>query len=366
MLPFRVLAHGMGLAATGISHLLPDGGGPNLYEAMVAWGLEPSVRPLGHNAGDGIQLRLTRFRPAFIEGAASLIQSRGAAYLAFGVTTDDRATDAGFQFRRLTQAQFWGVGIGSEEAAKSDYEWERIRLGGIWETSPTRHLTFNSAIGWETNRTGRGRADDLPDIRETFDPDSLYGSRDVVNYVVAGSRATVDFTHMEVFQPRGVRLIGEAFYHGGTGSTDSDFLHLQAELQGYIPFNPRQGFVVRGLVETNPGWGRGVPFFYLAELGGSEDLRGFTTARFRDRDRLTWTVEWRYEAWRELQGRLRAEWFVFWDAGTVMPSLDNIAALKNAWGVGLRFADRNGPGAHFFVAWGDEGPRFSFRLDSAF
>jgi len=366
MLPLRMLAAGIGVAAAGISQLLPEGEGPNIYEKMVEWGLEPSVESLGYNAGDGIQLRLTRFAPAFIEGAVSVIQSPGAAYVAFGATTEDRMTDAGAKFRRLTEAQFWGVGVDSREDDKSNYEWEQIQLGGIWEAKVSDHLTFNSAAGWETNRTGLGHNDNLPDIRETFDPDSLYGSLDVVNYVIAGTQATVDFTHIDILQPRGVRFIGEAFYYGGTGSTDSDFLRLQGEVQGYIPFNQRQSFALRTLVETNPGWGQGVPFYYFAELGGDRDLRGFTTARFRDRDRLTWTVEWRYEAWRELQDRSRAEWFVFWDSGTVMPSISEITSLRNDWGFGLRFATQTGPGAHFHFAWGDEGFRFGFRLISDF
>jgi hypothetical protein len=366
MLPFRLIAAGVGVAAAGISQLLPEGEGPNIYEKMVDWGLEPSVESLGYNAGDGVQLRLSRFRPFFIEGAASIIQSPGAAYGALGLTTEDRATDVGAKFRRLTEAQFWGVGIGSEEADKSNYKWEQIQLGGIWEAEVSRHVRFNSAAGWETNRTGEGRNPNHPDIRETFDPDSLYGSQEVVNYAVAGTRATVDFTHIDILQPRGVRLIGEAFYYGGTGETDSDFLRLQAEVHGYIPFNQRQSFALRTLVETNPGWGRGVPFYYLAELGGNEDLRGFPTARFRDRDRLTWTVEWRYEAWRDLHDRSRVEWFAFWDSGTVMPSLAEITDFKNDWGFGLRFATQTGPGAHFFFAWGDEGFRFGFRFISDF
>ena len=366
MLPLRLLAGGIGIAAAGISQVLPEGEGPNLYERMVEWGLEPSVESLGYNAGDGIQLRLTRFAPAFIEGAASVIQSPGAAYVAFGVTTEDRLTDAGAKFRRLTRAQFWGVGVDSREDDKSNYEWEQIQLGGIWEARLSDHLTFNSAAGWETNRTGLGHNKNLPDIRETFDPDSLFGSLEVVNYIVGGTKATVDFTHIDILQPRGVRFIGEAFYYGGTGSTDSDFLRLQGEVQGYIPFNQRQSFALRALVETNPGWGQGVPFYYFAELGGSEDLRGFSTARFRDRDRLTWTAEWRFEAWRELQDRSRAEWFVFWDSGTVMPSLSQITDFRNDWGFGLRFATPSGPGANFFFAWGDEGFRFGFRLISDF
>jgi hypothetical protein len=325
MLPLRLLAAGIGVAAAGVSQLLPEGKGPNIYDRMVEWGLEPSVESLGYNAGDGIQLRLTRFAPTFIEGAASVIQSPGAAYVAFGVTTEDRLTDAGAKFRRLTEAQFWGVGIDSREDDKSNYEWEQIQLGGIWKAEVSDHLAFNSVVGWETNRTGAGHNDDLPDIRETFDPDSLYGS------LVAGTKATVDFTHIDILQPRGVRFIGEAFYYSGTGSTDSDFLRLQGEVQGYIPFNQRQSFALRGLVETNPGWGQGVPFYYFAELD-----------------------------------RSRAEWFVFWDSGTVMPSISQITALRNDWGFGLRFATPSGPGAHLFFAWGDEGFRFGFRLISDF
>ncbi len=366
MLPLRVLAGGVGLAATGIGQLLPEGEGPNLYDALVEWGLEPSIQPIGYNAGDGVQLRLTRFRPFFIEGAVSVIQSPGAAYAALGLTTTDRSTDVGAKYRRLTEAEFWGVGIDSDEEDKSNYEWKQVQLGGKWEARATERLRFDTAVGWETNQTGPGHNSDLPDIDETFDPDSLYGSQEVVNYFVAGTKATLDLTHIDVLQPRGARLIGQAVYHLGTGSTDSDFLRLEGEAQGYIPFNQRQSFALRALVETNPGSGEGVPFYYLAELGGDKDLRGFPIGRFRDRDRLFWTVEWRYEAWREIQDRSRAEWFVFWDSGTVMPSLAEITEFRNDWGFGLRFATQSGPGAHFFFAWGDEGFRFGFRLISDF
>ncbi len=366
MLPLRLAAELLSLAASGVSALLPKGEGPNLYEVLKVWGLELSVRPLGPGANDAVQARLTRLQPFFVEAAASPILSPGAFRTALGLTNEDQSLDGGFTFRRLTESQFWGLGINSLEADKSDYEWRRTQVGAAGHTQDSGSFRFAGSAGWEENRIGEGHDDNLPDIGDTFPLDSLFGSQETLRYAVGGGQLTADFTHLKFLQPRGFKFIGDVAFHGGTGDTDSDFLTLQGEVHGYIPINDRQEFALFGLVETQPSWGRGVPFYYLSQLGGPDFLRGYSTARFRDRDRLTWIVEWRYEAWRELQGRARAEWFVFWDGGTVAPSLGELSDFRYDYGFGLRFADQAGPGAHFFFAWGGEGFRFSFRLISAF
>ncbi len=366
MLPFRLAAEVLSLVGTGVSALLPKGGGPNLYQILKVWGLELSVRPLGSGAGDAVQARLTRFQPLFVEAAASPILSPGALRTALGLTTKDQSLEGGFAFRRLTEAKFYGFGINSLEAEKSDYEWRRFQVGATGQTRGTGTFRFSGGAGWEHNEIGTGNDNSLPDIGDTFPLDSLFGAQETLRYAVGGGQLTADFTHLKSLQPRGFRVIGDVVFHGGTGDTESDFLTLQGEVHGYIPINDRQEFALLGLVEAQPDWGRGVPFYYLSQLGGSEFLRGYSTARFRDRDRLTWSVEWRYEAWRELQGRARAEWFVFWDGGSVAPSLGELSDFRDAGGFGLRFADQAGPGAHFFFAWGDEGFRFSLRLVSVF
>ncbi len=365
-LPLRLAAEVLSLVGSGVSALLPKGGGPNLYVVLKNWGLELSARPLGPGAGDGVQARLTRFHPFFVEGAASLILSPGAFRTALGLTTKDQSLDGGFTFRRLTEAKFYGFGSNSLEADKSDYEWRRAQVGAAGNTRDSVTFRFSGGAVWEENRIGEGNDNSLPGIGDTFPLDSLFGAQETLRYAVGGGQLTADFTHLKFLQPRGFKFIGDVAFHGGTGDTDSDFLTLQGEVHGYLPINDRQSFALLGLVETQPSWGRGVPFYYLSELGGSEFLRGYPTARFRDRDRLTWIVEWRYEAWRELQGRLRAEWFVFWDVGTVAPSLGELSDFRYDGGFGLRFADQDGPGAHFFFAWGDEGFRFSLRLISSF
>ena len=46
MLPLRLAAELLSLAAGGVSALLPEGEGPNLYEVLKVWGLELSIRLL--------------------------------------------------------------------------------------------------------------------------------------------------------------------------------------------------------------------------------------------------------------------------------------------------------------------------------
>ena len=365
-LPFRLAFEVLSLVGSGVSAILPKGEGPNIYDVLKTWGLELSVVPLGSGASDGVQARLTRFPPLFVEAAASPILSQGAFRTALGLTTKDGSLDVGFAFRRLTEAKFWGFGINSLEDDKSDYEWRRFTVGAKGRSTGKGPLRFSVGAGWEVNEIGTGNDGSLPGIGDTFPLDSLFGAEETLRYVVGSAQFTADFTHLEFLQPRGLRVIGDVAVHGGTGATDSEFLTLQGEVHGYLPINDRQSFALLALVEAQPDWGGGVPFYYLSQLGGSEWLRGYKSARFRDRDRLTWMVEWRYEAWRELQGRLRVEWFVFWDGGAVAPSLGELSDFRYDGGFGLRFADPNGPGAHAFFAWGDEGLRVSLRLVSVF
>ncbi len=179
-LPLRLAAEVLSLVGSGVSALLPKGGGPNLYEILKAWGLELSVVALGSGAGDGVQARLTRFQPFFVEAAASPIQSQGAFRTALGLMTKDQSLEGGSAFRRLTEARFWGVGINSLEADKSDYEWRRAQVGAAGHTRDTATFRFSGGAGWEQNEIREGNDNGLPGIGDTFPLDSLFGAQETV------------------------------------------------------------------------------------------------------------------------------------------------------------------------------------------
>jgi AAA family ATP:ADP antiporter len=119
-----------------------------------------------------------------------------------------------------------------------------------------------------------------------------------------------------------------------TGGGPSTFQRVDAEVQRYIPmFRDSSVIALRGLVSsTMTGAGHEVPFFLLPELG-SHTLRGYQTWRFRDRNRVLLTGEYRWAAGPFVDMAL------FIDAGTVAPRVDalDLGRLHTSQGIGLRF-----------------------------
>jgi hemolysin activation/secretion protein len=69
----------------------------------------------------------------------------------------------------------------------------------------------------------------------------------------------------------------------------------------------------------------------MPDLGGSSTLRGYSTWRFRDRNRLLLTGEWRWTAGPFVDMAL------FVDSGTVAPRPQDLnwRDMKQSYGVGL-------------------------------
>ena len=84
---------------------------------------------------------------------------------------------------------------------------------------------------------------------------------------------------------------------------------------------------------THTAAGETVPYVLLPDLGGSHTLRGYSAWRFRDRNRVLLTGEYRWKAGHFLDMAL------FIDAGHVAPrfsSLD-LSEFRKTYGLGMSF-----------------------------
>ena len=126
------------------------------------------------------------------------------------------------------------------------------------------------------------------------------------------------------------------------------FRRVEVDVQQYLPISEkRQVFALRAsAVVTHAEAGNEVPFYYQPTLGGKQTLRGFREFRFRDRDSLLFTAEYRWTAWWALDPAL------FVDAGKVASHRNDLdlSDLEVAYGIGFRFHSTN---------------RFILRLDLA-
>jgi len=127
------------------------------------------------------------------------------------------------------------------------------------------------------------------------------------------------------------RLDWSDYQQANTGN--ASFRRVDAEAQQFIPiFRENWVIALRALASsTQTAFGQDVPFFMMPDLGGSHTLRGYPAWRFRDRNRMLLTGEYRWTA-----GPL-VDMALFVDAGKVAPRARdlNLRDLKATYGVGM-------------------------------
>lgn len=415
-LPFRVAFFPLQLVGSGLAELIgiaseiePPGGLAALFRPMAEWGLVPGIGPIGPRSGVGLQLRLVRFDPFFLETGVSVRGSqRHRAGLLFGARdpvpppgseeiglmplagegppggipgavappapgpTGERLPsshlEAAYGFERHGHVLFWGAGPESLEGDRSDFQWDRqaaevsggARLGSAW---------VGGGAAFEDNRVDRGFDDGLPDVQDRFGAALPFGVAERTEYARFDGRGALDLTHTRGFQRRGVFLAAGASLYRGVDGTESDFHRLDGRAHGYLPLNLRQQLAVQGIVKvTRSDGGAGVPFTHLAGLGDREGGRAYDDGRFRDLDMAAVMAEFRWEVWRELHHLSRVESFLFLDLGGVAPRLGELDGedLRESYGFGFRYVAGHRLGVLGYLAFGDEGTRVQATFDWAY
>jgi AAA family ATP:ADP antiporter len=120
-----------------------------------------------------------------------------------------------------------------------------------------------------------------------------------------------------------------------TNAGTSSFQRIDADVRHFIPvFRENWIIALRALASTTTtAPGQDVPFFLLPDLGGSHTIRGYEPWRFRDRNRLLLSGEYRWTAGSFVDMAL------FVDAGTVAARLADVdlRGLTTSYGLGASF-----------------------------
>ena len=143
-----------------------------------------------------------------------------------------------------------------------------------------------------------------------------------------------------------------------------DFAQVSIDLQQYVPIPDRYRTIAlhATAVFTDPRKGQEIPFYFQPTLGGAQALRGFREFRFRDRNSLLMTAEYRWEAWWALDGAL------FVDAGQVVAERRDfkLRDLDVSYGVGFRVHSNSAFVARLDLAFSREGFLPLLRFEHAF
>jgi hypothetical protein len=239
------------------------------------------------------------------------------------------------------------VSVGLPELANGKV---RLSVGGKWLDAPD--MAFYGAsrderYGFDYTTTNAGVTARVQPWKAV----SFGGGFDVMSAEAtspldaAQPRLDVTYRQSRAFMELDTRATPGYTARGGfyraelTDSRDTDsgrysFQRLDLEAQRYVPiFRESSVIALRGLVSaTTSGNGHEVPFFLMPALGG-HSLRGYPSWRFRDRNRVLLTGEYRWAAGPFV------DMSVFMDAGSVAPRFDelDLGRLRTSQGVGLSF-----------------------------
>lgn len=262
------------------------------------------------------------------------------------------------QYSKLPDDRFYGIGIDSKESNETNYLHQQplaeITLGKRF----TRKLQTDLILGFEHNIIGEGRRTNSPSTTEIFDETTLPGLQEEMTMSRAGVSILWDRRNRAFRPSKGFHFIGAGGIIQETNDKDFGYTVAAADVEGYFDLFYNRILVVRAAATfTDPMPNRQIPFYKLSTLGHVETIRGFQRGRFRDRDMVLASAEYRYPVWRYLDG------LFFVDGGQVSPDLIDrfsIGDWRWTFGGGFRVWGVEGTIMRLEIGFSDDGYRFHF------
>jgi outer membrane protein assembly factor BamA len=238
-------------------------------------------------------------------------------------------------YRSNTADAFYGLGNDTREETRTHYGLKDQSVAGLVGIRLAKDVKAGVHAGLVNLTVDRGSSSRSPSIGDVFELASLSAFDTKLTFVRTGAFFDVD-TRDEPGNPRdGGRYLAKWNSYKDRSLGLYDFNQFDVDVQRYIPFfNQRRVIALRAKTTlTRTDNDQKTPFYLLPTLGGSEDLRGFSDFRFRDRNMVVLNAEYRWEAFSGLDLAL------FADAGQVAPKVSEFRMrdMHTAGGFGFRF-----------------------------
>ena len=257
------------------------------------------------------------------------------------------------QYYKLPQEDFFGLGPDSRKADRTDYLLEATEASADLRWKPARLYDIAGGVSYVNPRIGSGTDSRFASTEHLFDPAALPGFAKQPDFLRGDASVAVDWRDNPLHPHAGGRYGVRVSDFRDQELATFDFRRVELDAQHYVPLpNRYRTLALRAAaVLTDADEGREVPFFYLPTLGGSHMLRGFRVFRFRDRNSMVLTAEYRWEAWWALDGAL------FVDAGKVAANRRDLTLrdLDVSYGVGFRVHSNSAFAARLDLAFSREG-----------
>ena len=253
------------------------------------------------------------------------------------------------KYHENPEDDFFGIGSETRRSDRTNYLYRSLEGGADAWLTPINGVRAGGGVTYLSPSVGSGRDPRFASLEEVFDPSTVPGFFGGLPDFL-GADAFIDYDRRDnPAYPRAGNYVGAKFSNYRDRSHDQySFRRWEFDAQQYLRFDDGyKVLVLRGnVVMTDVDADKAIPFVFLPYLGGDR-LRGFREFRFRDRNSVLATVEYRWEAWWALDMAL------FADAGKVAARRADIdfSDWEAAYGLGFRFHSKKA---------------FTVRLDLAF
>jgi outer membrane protein assembly factor BamA len=335
-------------------------GGLRLKLGNVATGGGFALGPeyLRHNQTGRFQFRIAA------QGSTKLFQKYDTEFVVSRFGRDRLFLNFYAVHHNYPQLEYYGPGPESLKSNRSNYRLEDTAVDANLGVRLSPGLSLVGSTGYVWNNVGPGTASHLISTERQFDPNQASGIDHQADFLRYGGFLQLDYRDRPGGPRRGGNYFVEFSRFEDRTLNRHDFNKLNIEFQQYVPFfNERRVIALRAKTTmTDTPQGQSVPFYMQPILGGSESLRGYRAYRFRDRNLLLLTAEYRYEVFSGL------DMAIFADAGKVAPrrGLINFNELESDVGFGMRFNVRNNVFMRLDVGFSQEGFQIWAKFNTVF
>jgi hypothetical protein len=227
---------------------------------------------------------------------------------------------------------FYGIGSGSRVDDVSSFLYRATTAGGSARIQTTAVTALGGGLDYLAFLSGPGT--NGPSIDAAFGPAAAPGLGARPDYTRSRLFAEVDWRQSPGYTRSGGFYRVDWSAYRQTSNDGYSFRRTDAEVAQHLPIlGDTWVMAFRGLVSAiDTDAADTVPYFLLPALGGNTALRGYPTWRFRDRNRILLTGEYRWMAGPFIDMAL------FVDAGKVTPRARDLDLrdLKKSYGIGVR------------------------------
>lgn len=264
-------------------------------------------------------------------------------------------------WRDATQVAFYGIG-NETPAERSAFRMKQGYFGGDLALRPVKYSLFGAGVMYEDFTMESGSGSD-PSIEEVHTPETAPGLGVNPKYMHTWVSAGIDSRPAAGYARRGGLYEVRYLNYADQDHTYS-FDRVEGEVVQHIPIL-RETWVIslHGLVKTTLDDSDNVPYFLMPALGSGRTLRAYPSWRFRDRQSLLMSGEFRW-----IPNRLGLDMALFYDTGKVAHQWDDLSfrGLKSDVGIGVRFHTPIATPLRIEVAKGSEGFNLVFSANAAF